>query len=279
MAKKKEPPKFAPEKAGQGVSPELAKLGVEMSKELPTFDVPIELIEPNDWNPNEMEDETFNRLVEEMDETGIITPIQIVPSEGGKFRIIGGEHRWAGAKSLGLTSIPANILTDDKFVDEDLQKLLTVRLNVIQGKMNPDKFITMYQDVAERYGTEQLQALFGFTETDAWNKLTKGLQKAVKETGIGGSGLLAELEKKTKKIRTVDGLGSVLKNIFKKYGSDLTNSFMVFTYGGKQHLYITASEETMASMVKITEHCRETDKDVNDVISSFLKEAADTISK
>jgi ParB-like chromosome segregation protein Spo0J len=160
MAKKTAPPKFE-KKQITGLSPEMEKLGLELSKSLPTFDVPIDLIEANDWNPNEMKDETFNRLVEELEENGIIDPIQIVPAEGGKFRIIGGEHRWAGAKTLGWTSIPANVLTDERFVDEDLQKLITVRLNVIHGEMNPEKFTSMYQDMAEKYGVDQLKALFG----------------------------------------------------------------------------------------------------------------------
>jgi hypothetical protein len=101
----------------------------------------------------------------------------------------------------------------------------------------------------------------------------------VEATGIGGGGLLAELEKKTKKVKTVDGLGAVLKNIFKKYGSDLAHSFMVFVYSGKQHLYIVANDETMQSVTKIVNHCREAELDVNDVIGPHLKEAADKISK
>jgi hypothetical protein len=264
---------------GLEVDDGLKVLGVELSKILPTYDVPLGLIDANEWNPNEMDDSVFNRLVEEMETTGIVDPIQIVPSEGDKFRIIGGEHRWQGAKILGWEKIPCSILTDDRFADVDLQKLLTVRLNVIKGGLNPGKFTKLYEDIAERYGAEQLQTLFGYTSTDAWNKVTKGVLDATKEAGIGGSGLLNELKKKTKNIRDVDGLGKVLNSLFKKYGSDLKHNFMVFAYGGKKHLYVMMSDETMNAMNVVLEMCREQDRDINDVLVPMLKELSSKIGE
>lgn len=258
---------------------ELRNLGIELSKTLPTYDVPVCLIAPSERNPNEMDDVTFNRLVKEMEETGMVSPIQIVPAEGGKYRIIGGEHRWNGAKVLGWEKIPCNILTDERFLDPDLQELLTVRLNVITGKLNPEKFLKLYEDKAKKYGAEQLQSLFGFTSTDAWSKLTKGVTEAIGKSGIGGKQLLADLQKKSSKTKSVDGLGRTLKELFKQYGSDLRHSFMVFTYGGKKHLYIIMNDETLAAMEKVLSVCRSNDLDINSVLNEHLLSLPEKISK
>lgn len=249
------------------------KMGVKISQELPTFDVPIDLIEPNPDNPNEMDDDTFDRLVEEMEETGIIAAIQIAPAPGDRFQIIGGEHRWRGAKVLGRETIPCNILTDEQYMDEDLRGLLMVRLNVIQGKMNREKFVSLYERMAKVYGEEQLQALFGYTSTDAWKKLTKGVEDALRDTNIGGregSSLASELKKKAGKIKTIDGLASVLSEILGENQGGLKHGFMVFTYGGKRHIHIAMTDELESAVDKLTGLCRDRGLDINDVLSGMI---------
>lgn len=276
---KKKPPKFVDKKSSSetGISEELKALGLELSKTLPTFDVPIDLVEPNEFNPNEMNDPAFNRLVEEIENTGMIDPIQIVPKEGGKFRIIGGEHRWAGCRSLGWDTVPAHVLTDGRFADEKLQKLLTVRLNVIKGKLNPEKFTKLYEEMASSYGADQLQALFGFTESDAWNRVVKGVEEALESTGVGGKALAGELKRRSKKVKTVDGLSSVLNRLFKKYGNDLEHSFMVFVFGGQEHLYVIADDRIQGSLEEIKKACREQELSINDVLAPALADAANRV--
>lgn len=282
MAKSSGPPKVkrrSSEPSSALLSDELRVLGVTLSKSLPTYDIPIDLVAPNNFNANEMNDPTFNRLVQEMEETGMIDPIQVVPAVGGKFVIIGGEHRWAGARSLGYETIPCHILTDEKFLDEKLQKLLSVRLNVIKGKMNPEKFTALYEEMAKEYGTEQLQALFGFTESDAWKKLVKGAEDALTKTGVGGPALAAEMKRRSKKVKTVDGLSSVLNSLFKKYGNDLENNFMVFVFGGKEHLYVIADGRVQSALEEIKEACREGGLDINEVLAPAIEDAAERIKR
>lgn len=272
MSSKKGPPSFV-----NGVSDDLKKLGVELSESLPTFDVPIDLVVKNDFNPNEMDDLTFNRLVKEIEEIGMVNPIQVVPSPGGKFMIIAGEHRWQALQSLGWEKIPCNILTDERFMDPDLQELVTVRLNVIKGKLNPEKFTAMYKKQAEKYGVDQLKELFGYTSSDAWNKVTLGVEKSLEASGLGGTSLLSELKKRTKNVKSVDGLGKVLNSLFRQYGSDLSHSFMVFTYGGRKHLYVVLSDDSMSALEDVMELCRSEDKDINEVFEGVFKSIVDKV--
>jgi len=279
---KKNPPKFKKKKPTKDefvIDESLRLLGIKLSKKLPTYDVPMDLIACNTWNPNEMDDPTFNRLVQEIEDVGFINPIQIVPCEGDKFLLIAGEHRWGAVRTLGWPTIPANIIMDERFIDDELQKLVTVRLNVIAGKLNPDKFIKLKEEVAKKYGEDQLQALFGFTDTDAWRKLTKGVVEAVEKTGTAGKAVAGELKKRTGKVRTVDGLGALVSKLFKKYGNDLPHSFMVFSFGGRDHLYIIANDEMMQAIEVIKDGCRKKDLNINDVMLPAMVSLAKKMKK
>jgi intein/homing endonuclease len=125
-------------------------------------EIEIDLLENNSYNPNSLGQGDFDRLVSEIQNVGFIAPIQVVPLATGKYRIIGGEHRVAAARELKLAKVPAMVLDGPKWQDEDLQQLVTVRLNVLHGKLNPEKLAVLYNRMAKTYGEEALQQLFAF---------------------------------------------------------------------------------------------------------------------
>jgi len=263
-------PKF--KKTSNAVDNPFLDLGVELSSDLPTFDVPVDLITPSDSNPNDMDDEAFNRLVQELEDVGFIEPIQIVPSPGGKFKIIAGEHRWRGARTMGMEKVPCNVLTGDRFMDEDLQELLMVRMNVLHGKINPEKFQQLYKNKEKKYGADQLKALFGYTSSDAWKKVTKGLSDSIKTSGVPGSGMIAdEIERRSKNIRSVNGLGNILRDLMKQFGEDLKHGFMFFVYGGKRHLYIIMDDQLHEAVNIIANVCRKSNTDIGEVMSGIIR--------
>ena len=234
-------------------------------------EIPIDLIDPNSWNPNAMNQETFDRLVQEITEVGYIDPIQVVEMDDGRYRILGGEHRWTAGKVLGWPTIQAVVLSDAKWKDQDLQKFVTVRLNVLHGKTQPDKFVKLYEEMALRYGEEALSGLFAYTDQDAWSKLKKDIGK-----GLKGS-LPAELAKKfdeaSAEVKTVDGLSAILNSLFTQYGNTLDHSFMVFTFGGKTHVYVMMDKDTKRSVDGILDYCKGSGKDINAVINPVLRRA------
>lgn len=64
---------------------------------------------PNPWNPNVMSPENEAKLDESIKRFGLFRPIVARETDDG-LEILGGQHRWEGAKRLGITSIPvANV--------------------------------------------------------------------------------------------------------------------------------------------------------------------------
>lgn len=233
------------------------------------YKVPVDLCEPNNWNPNEMDDALFNRLTKEIEETGMINPIHVVPLDDGKFRIIGGQHRWQVAKILGHKTIECKILTDERFQNKDIQKFVTMRQNVLHGKINPEKFADLYNEMVATYSNEALRELMAFTDEDEWKHLTGSIEKSLKSAGVPKK-KIKEFKDKSSKVDSVDDLSSILNKLFNDHGSDLEYHFMVFTYGGKDHYYIQMDKETFSAMNKIAKKCRENYLDINKVLGAAI---------
>lgn len=226
--------------------------------------VPIDQLEPNSWNPQAEDEATFNRLREEIRKVGYIEPVKVVPLENGKLRIIGGEHGWRAAMAEGLEDIPVIILTDSKWKDEDLQKFVTVRLNVIHGKMDVEKFAKLYNEMATKYGADALQSLMGFVDA-------KGYQKLLGQVSKGLGSIDKELKKKfdedAKEAKTVEELTSIINELFNKYGNTMDQSFIVFTHGKREHIYVAMDMKMKRAMEKVTEYCKMTKEDINLVMA------------
>jgi len=204
----------------------------------------IDSIRPNEWNPNKEDEETFNLLVESINNDGFIDPIQIIatPDDITPYRIIGGEHRYTACKTLGWLSIPAIILKD---FDLDKQKLLTVRMNVLKGKLNPIKLSNMITELATKYGAEgksKMIAELGITQKAAerlkidaiFDGALQGLPEEIKE----------KVKKAREEVKTIDDLSVVLNKMFKEFGSTVPHHYMFFTYGGKKHIMIQCDKKT-----------------------------------
>lgn len=242
--------------------------------------VSIDALRPNPWNPNEMDDETFNRLAEELDEetgVGYIDPIQAVPMDDGTFQIIGGEHRWRAMRANGHESIEIVVLGDEKWRDEDLRKFVTTRLNALHGKINPQKFMDLYMDLAKRHDEEALQALMGFTDRDAWGALVKDTRKGLADAGVPKE-KLKEFDAAVKEMKTVDDLSLILNKIFTEHGDTLSSNFMVFTFGGKEHLMVQLPKKSFTLAKAAFGAAYQEGKDVGELMAKLLERWEDVVA-
>lgn len=237
----------------------------------------VDLVE-NCWNPNSMNQEGLDRLTKEIETVGFIEAIQVVPIEDGKYRIIGGEHRVEAARALDMETVPSIVLRGPQWQDEDLQKLVTVRLNVLRGKLSPDKMAMLYNEMAKKYGEEALQDLFAFTDEHAWEKLVSQIKHGLSKAGLPKE-KQREFKEKAKEAKTLHDLERILNELWSSYGDTVHQSFMIFTYGKREHVYVAMNKKTRKAMDGIVKHCRETAKDINEVIGPALIALADVLSR
>jgi ParB-like nuclease domain len=174
----------------------------------------------NEKNPNSMSDAEFNLLFDNFEKTGLTDPILVRALPEGKHRIVGGHHRVEVAKLHGFTKVPCTIITDPDF-DEDQEKFQVVRMNMIRGKMTPEKFMKLYESLSGKYAEEVLKDAFGFAEDAEFKKMIKQIAKDLPPE------LQADFKKATKELKTINELSQVLNGLFTKYGSTLDYGYMM----------------------------------------------------
>lgn len=119
----------------------------------PTFEwVDIDLIEPNPWNPNEMDAEMRTNTIESIHEFGFVDPVTVRALTGDTYQLIDGEHRWDVAhghgtcvkakkgggweRHGGLRQLPiANL----GILEDEVAQQLTIVLNETRGTYDPKK--------------------------------------------------------------------------------------------------------------------------------------------
>ena len=122
----------------------------------------IESIRKNDYNPNTMDQETFDFLVNEIQTKGFLQPILVKQgstSTGDSlvdntpvYDIIDGEHRWEAAKKAGLKEVPCIIVENQR--DEAI--INTITMNTTRGEMNPLLLAKNLHELSKRYDHESL---------------------------------------------------------------------------------------------------------------------------
>lgn len=244
------------------------------------LDVERAVMDPNDlvgadWNPNEMTEEEFALLKENILEVGFIDPptvAHVEASDGSTYHeIVSGHHRAAAAKDLGLSRIPVDVLQGDRWQERDIRKFQNVRANVIHGKMNPEKMVKLYNEMAAKYGDRAVR-MFGYTTNDGIQKLIKQVSGDMKKTL--SPDMAEEFEKQAKEARTVGDLDKIIQKFMSESGDTAQYSFLVFTWGGKEHIYVAMSDKIREAMKLIVRASRSKKVDINEIIEEAIIDAA-----
>jgi hypothetical protein len=223
--------------------------------------LPVDSIVANAWNPNKQETKQFDQLVRRMRDVGMIAPIQVVPTDDGKYVILGGEHRWRAAQAIGWSNIPAIVLTDERFRNEDLQKFVTMQLNMISGKLDPEKFAKLYDDMRGRYDPDAIRDLMGFTDKHKFNMLTKGISEGLPDD------MKKEFNKRASNAKNPNELQGILNDLIGKYGDDLSHNFMIFSHESREHIWVRLNDKNHDLITDAMDICRTRGVDINDLLT------------
>lgn len=127
---------------------------------------PLNDLQPNNWNPNEMDDQRFESLVYSIKKHGVLQPILI--REDGT--IIKGEKRWQAACKAGLEEILCVVVERS---DEEA-KLLTISLSHLRGESNEEMLAGLIQELSVHFSLEEISLESGYT-SDELDRLIEGL--------------------------------------------------------------------------------------------------------
>jgi len=216
---------------------------------LPYKMLPIDDVVPNEWNPSEMSEDLFNFLVDNLNELGMAQPILVTPIKGsdgtptGKYRIIDGEQRYQGLKLFtDATEIPCIIKED---IDETKQRFQTVRMNRLRGQLNKKKFQVLVQELLDMgYSIPDIEHNMAFPEPREFESLVEDVS-----AGLEGK-IKKEFDAIKHEIKSVEDLTRILNKLFSKYGDSLDYNYMIFDFGGKQHLWVRLEKASDFKLIK-----------------------------
>lgn len=261
---------------------------LDRTRKLLRLELPAELLVKNEDNPNKMSAREFDLLVDNMEKTGLTDPILVRPLDlpavmafakahtGDaliekfvaaqlKFRIVGGHHRFDAALYLGFEKIPCTIITDPDF-DEEQEKFQLVRMNAIRGKLDPQAFFDLYNQLSEAYTDEILQDAFGFADEAEFKKLINQTAKALPDPK-----LQKKFKEAAQEIKTIDGLSKLLNQMFTQYGDTIPYGYMVVDYGGKRSMWLRVEKKTMDALDLVGELCIEKQRTMDDIVGGVVQ--------
>lgn len=226
--------------------------------------LPIGALYENPNNPNEMTPREFDLLVKNIQDKGVTEDIEVRPLGDNKYRIIGGHHRFKACKYLGWDEAPC-IINNDPDMDDERETFQVIKMNTIRGKMSPDKFMKLYDQLSVKYSDELLQEMMGFASDEEFQKL-------IKQTG---NNLPPELKDKffeaSKDVKTVEQLAKVLNNILSEKSNTLGHGYLIFDFEGRESIWIRMLAKQRTPFMALANWCHDNERAVDDVMHALVK--------
>ena len=97
---------------GRGLEALISQYATDQDSNYINDSIPLNQIKANPNQPRkDFNDSKMNELIASVKEKGILQPIAVRELKNGNYEIIAGERRYRAAKSIGLKSIPAYVLS------------------------------------------------------------------------------------------------------------------------------------------------------------------------
>ena len=97
-------------------------------------EIPVGELDPNPDQPRQtFDEETIAQLAESIRDQGVLQPLLVVPTDGGRYRIIAGERRFRAGRQAGLETLPCIV----KDIDVVRQMEIALIENLQREDLNP----------------------------------------------------------------------------------------------------------------------------------------------
>ena len=163
-----------------------------------------------DTNPNQprqsFDDESIAQLAESIRDQGVLQPLLVVPSTGGRYRIVAGERRYRAGRLAGLETLPCIV----KDIDVVRQMEIALIENLQREDLNPLEAARGIQALMKQcgYTQEKVSARLGKSRPAVANllrllTLPDEVMEMVRDGRLtaGHARVLAGLESREEQIR------------------------------------------------------------------------------
>jgi ParB family chromosome partitioning protein len=118
----------------------------------PDRTIPVERIVPNTRQPrSEFNDDSLKELADSIRLQGVLQPLLVRPTGGGKYEIVAGERRFRAAQRAGLAEVP--VVVRDLSDAESLE--IALMENIQRDDLSALEEATAYQRLIDEFGHTQ----------------------------------------------------------------------------------------------------------------------------
>lgn len=131
--------------------------------------IPINQIKENNWNPNELDENGFKVLVQNIKDNrvGYTQPIEVRETGQDEYEVVDGAHRLRACKEAGLTEIQCVI----SGYDDTQAKLETIAKNKIRGTINLIKVANLISELNKEITLEEIAGRSFYSQQEIQDSL------------------------------------------------------------------------------------------------------------
>ena len=116
------------------------------------LEIAVGQLDPNPDQPRQtFDDESLAQLAESIRDQGVLQPLLVVPSTGGRYRIVAGERRFRAGRLAGLDTLPCIV----KDIDVIRQMEIALIENLQREDLNPMEAAKGIQALMKQCGYTQ----------------------------------------------------------------------------------------------------------------------------
>jgi ParB family chromosome partitioning protein len=126
----------------------------QTAQKSPYKEIPVDLLDTGSFQPRtHMDDQALEELAGSIKAQGLIQPILVRASSGGRYEILAGHRRWRASQLAGLERIPAVV----KDVSDEAALAVALIENIQREDLNP---------IEQAQGLKRLMDEFGLTHQE-----------------------------------------------------------------------------------------------------------------
>ncbi len=115
----------------------------------------IDRIKINSHQPRTWFDpEALEELAQSIRERGVLQPLLVTPTAGGRFELVAGERRLRASRLAGLSEVPVVVMEEE---DEGARLELALIENIQRQDLNPVEEARAYARLISEFGLTQEQ--------------------------------------------------------------------------------------------------------------------------
>jgi ParB family chromosome partitioning protein len=115
-------------------------------------EIPVEQIDRSPYQTrHKMPEESMKELAASIQATGVVQPVLVRPTAGGRYELIAGERRWLASKRAGKTTVPAIV----RRVSNEQAAEMTIIENLQREDLNPMEQARAFEKLSREFGLTQ----------------------------------------------------------------------------------------------------------------------------